>query len=90
MPTRIVEDIELWQPPRQEVLKLKKLMTLRERLIRSKMSLTTPIDVPRSIGDKETANMLMSKTKAAISGIEKSLKEVDKQLDEIVRRKLMD
>jgi len=78
------EDINLWQAPRKEVLKLKELMTLRERLIRSKKSLTVPIDELRSIGDKETANMLMSRTKAAISGIEKSLKEVDKQLDEII------
>ena len=78
------EDINLWQAPRKEVLKLKDLMTLRERLIRSKKSLTTPIDELRSIGDKKSANMLMSRTKSAISGIEKSIKEVDQQLDEII------
>jgi transposase len=78
------EDIKLWKAPREEVLKLKDLMTLRDRLIRSKKSLTTPINEIISIGDKKSANMLMNASKTAISGIEKSIKEVEQKLKEII------
>jgi transposase len=80
-----LEDIKLWQPPREEVLKLKDLMTLRERLIKNKKSLKTPIKELKSIGDKKAATMLMDAAQAAIKGIEKSLMQVEQQLDEIIQ-----
>src|ERR1039457_5743595 len=51
-----LEDIKLWQPPCEEVLKLKELMTLRDRLIENKKSLITPVKELKSIGDKKSAS----------------------------------
>ena len=80
------DDIKQWQAPREVVLKLKDLMTLRDRLIRNKKSILTPIKELRSMGGKAGAKMLYDNSKYAIDGIEKSLKQIEKQLDEMVKQ----
>jgi len=79
------DDIKQWKAPREEVLKLKDLMTLRDRLIRNKKSLKTPIQELRSMGDTSGAKLLYDSCKAALEGIEKSLKRIEHQIDEIVK-----
>ena len=58
------DDIKLWKPQREAILKLRDLLALRERLITAQKSLQMPIDEKISMGDKK---VLRSFAKDAIN-----------------------
>jgi transposase len=80
------DEIKQWQAPREPVLKLKDLMSLRDRLIRNKKSMMAPIKELKSIGDKDGAKLIFDNCKFALEGIEKSLKQVEQKLYEIINQ----
>lgn len=74
----------LWQPPREQVQKIHDLMALRERLIESRKSILVPIEELEATGLDEIASTLRKHCKKSIESLDKEIKQIEKELDEII------
>jgi transposase len=74
----------LWQPPREEVQKIHDLMALRDRLIESRKSILTPIQELEATGLSEVAASLRKHCKKSIESLDKEIKQIEKELEEII------
>jgi transposase len=74
----------LWQPPREEVQKIHDLLVLRDRLIESRKSILTPIQELEATGLSEVADTLRKHCKQSIESLDKEIKQIEKELEEIV------
>jgi len=64
------DDVKLWKPQRDVILKLRDLLALRERLISAQKSLTMPINELISMGDKKGASMVRRSCQKSLSSLE--------------------
>ena len=74
----------LWQPPREVLLRLNDLLTLRERLVESRKSLKQPIKELKDAGFKEAAREMWEKCKMTLEAISKEIKQIENELDDII------
>lgn len=74
----------LWEPPREVVLQIHDLLTLRDRLIASENSLKQPIKEFREAGFKETADLIESKCSDSLKALDKEIKQIEKYLDKLI------
>jgi transposase len=74
----------LWQPPREEVQKIHDLMALRDRLVESRKSILIPIQEFEATGLEEVAATLRKHCKKSIESLDKEIKQIEKELDEII------
>ena len=79
------EDVKLWKPQRDAILKLRDLLSLRERLISSRKALMAPIDELIAMGDKNGAARVRKGCKMTLSSIDKEIEQIDKDLDDTVK-----
>lgn len=79
------DDIKLWKPQRELVLKLRDLLAVRERLITAQNSLKTPIKELIAVGDTKAAEVVSKSCQKTLSSIEKEIGQIDKNLDEIIK-----
>lgn len=79
------DDIKLWKPQRDVILKLRDLLALRERLISAQKSLTMPINELISMGDKKGAEMVRRSCQKSLSSLENEIGQIDKNLDDIIK-----
>jgi transposase len=80
------ENVRLWVPARDEVKKLKLLITLRDRLVNSIKELSVPVKENAqfvSADHRKTEERIMSKS---IQAMQKSLAAVDKEIDELIKK----
>ncbi len=79
------DDIKLWKPQREAILKLRDLLALRERLITAQKSLQMPIDEKISMGDKKGAEILRKGCHKSMTSLENEIGQIDKNLDDIIK-----
>lgn len=75
----------LWQPPREILLQINDLLTLRDRLIESRKSLKQPIKEFNDAGFKDTAKLIESRCSITLSALNKEIEQIEKELDKIIR-----
>ena len=75
----------LWKPQREVVIKLKHFFTMRNRLIVSKKRLFTPLKESAPLIDKKHQKELEKTCKAALQGIQKSIKNVEQKIDQLIK-----
>lgn len=78
------DDIKLWKPQREAILRLRDLLALRERLIVAQKSLQMPINEKISMGDKKGAEMLRKGCHKSMTSLENEIGQIDKNLDDII------
>jgi transposase len=79
------DDVKLWKPQRDVIVKLRDLLALRERLISAQKSLTMPINELISMGDKKGAEMVRRSCQKSLSSLENEIGQIDKNLDDIIK-----
>lgn len=79
------DDIKLWKPQRDVILKLRDLLALRERLITAQKSLKMPINELIAMGDKKGAEMVRRGCQKSLSSIEKEIEQIDNDMDNIIK-----
>ena len=79
------DDIKLWKPQRDVILRLRDMLSLRERLITSHKSLTNPIEELVAMGDKKGASLVRKHCQKTLLSIEKEIQQLDKNLDDIIK-----
>lgn len=81
---RFTDKLDVWQPKREVVVKLKKLASLRERLVKTKVLLTQPLNEARDFESASINKLLNKHCKAVIKTIEKSIEDVEKEIDGLI------
>jgi transposase len=76
----------LWQPPREVLLQINDLLTLRERLIESRKSLKQPIKELLEAGFKDAAKLIESRCIHTLKALDKEIEQIDKDLDDIIKK----
>lgn len=76
----------LWQPPREIVIKINDLLTLRDRLIESRKSLKQPIKEFVDAGFKDTAELIEHMCSNTLNALDKEIEQVEKELDKMINK----
>jgi transposase len=76
----------LWQPPREVVIQINDLLTLRDRLVESRKSLNQPIKEFKDAGFKDTAKLIESRCIHTLKAIDKEIKQIEKDLDDLINK----
>ena len=76
----------LWQPPREVVLQINDLLTLRDRLIESRKSLKQPIKEFQDAGFKDTAMLIESRCSGTLKALDKEIEQIEKELDKLINK----
>jgi len=76
----------LWQPPREVIIQINDLLTLRDRLIESRKSLKQPIKEFKDAGFKDTAKLIESRCIHTLKAIDKEIQQIEKDLDELIKK----
>jgi len=78
------EHIRLWKPAREIITRLKRLNTMRDRLIKTKGQLTVPIAEGEQFFDKKTARLEKKLFRGSIAAMKKDLEEIERQIAEVI------
>lgn len=70
----------------QSIEKVSQLLAGRERLIKAKNMLLVPIQELKEVGLKEEEKMVKKACKQSLSALEKAIKEINKDLEELVKQ----
>jgi hypothetical protein len=81
---RFEDKLTLWTPPRMIIQELQALATLKERLIKIKIQLETPLGEGSNLTDEEIFNELVQYNSSAIGGIKKSIAEVEAKINALI------
>jgi len=76
----------LWQPPRDVVLQINDLLTLRDRLIESRKSLKQPIKEFIDAGFKDTARLIERRCIGTLTALEKEIDQIEKEIDKLINK----
>lgn len=82
---RFSDKAKLWEPTREQLIKIKHLTTLRKRLIDAKNSLKVPIREAKEFLDKSVYNQLKKHTEKPVEALNKQIDEVEQQLRAIIK-----
>lgn len=80
------EHAVLWQPPKEVLVQINDLLTLRERLIGSRKSLQQPIKELRDAGFADSAKLIESRCSSSLKALEKEIAQIEKDLDQMINR----
>lgn len=76
----------LWQPPREILIQINDLLTLRDRLVESRKSLKQPIKELNDAGFKDAANLIESNCKITLNAIDKEIEQIEKELNNTINK----
>lgn len=76
----------LWEPPREVLIQINDLLTLRDRLVESRKSLKQPIKELNDAGFKDAAKLIESRCKITLNAIDKEIKQIEKELDDKINK----
>ena len=76
----------LWDPPREVIIRMNDLLTLRDRLVESRKSLKQPIKELRDSGFTDAAELIESKCKTTLNAIDKEIKQIEKDLEDTINK----
>lgn len=76
----------LWEPPREVLIQINDLLTLRERLVESRKSLSQPIKELNDAGFKDAAKLIESRCKITLNAIDKEIEQIEKELKNTINK----
>lgn len=78
------ENLKIWKPQRPTLQKVKALLSQRSRLVKVKHQLETPIQECAGFLESRIAKTLTSSTRGTLKAIDKDLRKLEAQIDEVV------
>jgi transposase len=80
------EELRFWKPQRVIIQKLQALLALRDRLIKTRVQLETPLEESIGFIDPGIAKSMKAASKATLKGIDQDLDRLEKEINEIIRK----
>lgn len=81
---RFQDKVTLWQPARKEIVRLKNLISLRERLVRVKKSLATPLGELIE-ANSDAKNYIEKLTRPVIEKMSSQIIKVEHQINQLIK-----
>jgi transposase len=78
------DNVKLWHPEREVILKLKSLLKARERLMDAVESIENPLKESSRFVDKETIRLLKHSCGSSINALRKDIKKTDLTIKEVL------
>ncbi len=78
------DKVVLWAPPREVVLQLHDLLSLRDRLCESRKMLKMPIKEFKDCGHDKTATLIESRCKSTLASLDKDIEHIKKELEKLI------
>jgi transposase len=78
------QSVRLWKPARELITQLQRLTSLRERLLVSKNTLEVALGEEKLFSDKATYQLLTKHSRRSLEALQKDLKSVEKQLQQLI------
>ena len=78
------EDFRSWVPPRKEILQIKDLLSLRERISRTMIRLTHPISEMKQVKLDKRSKYLQSFCKSTLAGLKKDICAIETELEAVI------
>ena len=75
--TKNLDRLRLWKPVNATLEKIRRLASLRERLVETKKKLITPIKEFEDVGDLAMAKLLTKSIKSSLTAIDRDLKNIE-------------
>jgi transposase len=79
------EELKFWRPQRAVIQKLQALLSLRDRLIKTKVQLETPIQESVGFIESDIIKSLKGSSKATLRGLTQDLENLEKEINELIR-----
>jgi transposase len=74
----------LWKPPREVIIQINDLLTLRDRLVESQKSLKQPIKELKDAGFRDAAKLIEKNCKITLAAIEKEIAQIEREIDKLI------
>lgn len=81
---RYRDKVKLWQPPAEAVQKIRELLAVRERLVKSRKSLMTPLKDSKKFMEPELYKIHLKAAQGPIKALTKSIQQVEDQIREVL------
>lgn len=78
------EDIKSWVPPRKEIVQIKDLIVLRERLLKSMKSLSMPIGELKQMSQDKRSKYIKAHCRSSLTAFKKDIKNVELEIESII------
>jgi len=78
------DSVRLWTPPREIIVRLRSLTSLRNRILKCVYLLKVPLKEMKSFSHKQELAKLSAICKSSITALDKDLERVNKQIQEII------
>jgi transposase len=79
------DDMKLWTSPREVIIKLKKLNTLRDRIVAARKMLSTLVNEEKEFVDKATYKLLCGHTQKSQKALKDDLAKINKTIISLIR-----
>jgi transposase len=80
------DEINLWEPPRQQVKELKKLLSMRSRCVNIKKIVQVPLKENAGFSSRQEARQESKMFSATLKAIKQDLTRIDKAILELINR----
>lgn len=80
------DKVQLWEPPREVLIKINDLLSLRDRLCESRKMLKMPIKEFRDCGHDETAKLIEERCKTTLASLDKEINQIEKELEKLINK----
>ena len=78
------QELKFWKPQRTSIQKLKALLVLRERLVKTKILMETPVNETREYIDEPIRKVIIKNCRASINALAKDIIKVEKEIHALV------
>jgi transposase len=78
------ENIKVWNPSREEIIRMKDMLSLRERLVKMITGISAPMKELKDVGQKKRSNHLRMLCKQSLIAFRSDIARIEKELEELV------
>lgn len=82
---RFIDKANLWTPPREQLVEIKQLSTLRRRFINTKNQLKISIKESKGFTDKKLHKKIEAFSKTPVETLEKQIKKVENEIRSLIK-----
>lgn len=79
------DNIRLWKPTRNKIRDLKSLLSLRERLVKTRQQLATPLKEAQGFDTDQLVQLHQATLKPILVSMEKKLKQLEQKIERLIR-----
>jgi transposase len=79
-------ELKFWRPQRSILQKVQALLSLRDRLIKTRVQLQTPLQEAVGYLDPEVVKSLKSSAKTTLKAIDRDLEHLENEINELIRK----